>query len=134
MSHPGHPTFCCSNCSKDPCLYPHGLVHSSDSHHPALLIHRLLQETTGGPVGFPCHPFLDGVVGGRPAMPTHHGIPWHWVGWQVAQSSLTQAPSRQMTHDLCSPVWVAGRSQQPLSVPHPGLVPSPLWPLVNKEA
>lgn len=73
-------------------------------------------------------PFPRHAGGARAAMPTHHGR-----GWQVGQSSRARAPSQQITRDLCSPVWVTGRSQQPQSVPHAAAVPSPPWPLVNKE-
>lgn len=72
-----HPTFCCSNCSRDPCTHPPGLVHLSISHkHPALPSHWL-QETTGVPAGLPCHPFPSVVVG----QTSNAHPPWHPMSW-----------------------------------------------------
>jgi len=64
-------------------------------------------------------------------------LPWHPMAWGGLAGgpklSCSSGHSQQITHDFCSPFWVAERSWPPLSFPHPASVPSQPWPLVSKE-
>lgn len=94
---------------------------SSSSHPQAARNNR-------DPCGSSLPPFLRCGGRGRPSIPTHHGIPWHGVGWYVAQSSRVDSFIEDYQRSLL-PILSGGKelaaavSPRPCPSPFPAMAP-----------
>jgi len=91
---------------------------------PPRSLHPRAARKNWGPCGslLPASP----RPGGGPTLPACHGIPWHGVGWQVAQSSLALRviPSRLPMTSAPHFGWQKGAGRHCLSPTQPQSLPS----------